>query len=204
MCSKKHEQSGGTKMQMLDESNMRVVGAAVATAALAGCATTDGRPVTIRPEIAAIRDYTYTASRESISVLKDMARSHSKKERKHLAAELTAFLGTDATLDAKQEACRILWTIAGEENVSGISKLLHDAKTADMARFALERLESSAVDRALVSALDSAPTAAKSGIINSLAARRTSGIVNRIKAFVSDSDPFVSESARSALKVLQT
>lgn len=190
-------------MQMLDETTMRVAGGTVATAALAGCATTDRGPVVIRPEIVAIRDYTYTASREPISVIKDMARSHSKKEREQLAAELTAFLETDASLDAKQEACRVLWTIAGEKNVAGISKLLHDAKTADMARFALERLDSSAADRALVNALDSAPAAAKSGIINSLAARRTSGIVNRIKAFVSDADPFVSESARSALKVLQ-
>lgn len=187
----------------MDSSALKVWGVALATDAVAGCATTDsGEAVVIRPEIIAIRDYTYSASREPISVLKDMARSNSTRERRRLAAELTAFLVTDATLDAKQEACRILWTIGEEENVLGISKLLWNEKTADMARFALERLEGTVVDRVFLSALDTAPDAVKSGIINSLAARRTSGAANRIESLISNSDPFISESARSALKVL--
>ncbi len=154
----------------MDIESKHIAGAAAVSAVLAGCATTDS-PLVIRPEVMAIHGYAYAQSREPLTVLNDLLVAASEKEVRQIAAELTAFLATDATIDAKQEVCQLLWKYGSEDNVSGIAPLLRDAKTADMARYALERMEGAAVDAALSAALSSAPESAKAGIRNSIAAR---------------------------------
>ncbi|MFP6595918.1 MAG: hypothetical protein VCC01_00550 [Candidatus Hydrogenedentota bacterium] len=185
----------------MDVDAKHIAGAAVVTAAVAGCATTDQQLV-IRPEVLAVSSYTYSQSREPLTALNDALIAASGREVRQLAAELTAVLTTNATNDAKQEICQMLWKYADEENVSGIAPLLQKEGTADMARYALERMEGRAVDAALVSALSSAPDAAKAGIINSLAARGTDSAASAIRPFSNHSDVHIAESARAALGTL--
>lgn len=179
----------------------RIAGAAVITAAVAGCATTD-REMVIRPEVMALSGYEYAQSREPLSILNDMLVAASGRNVRRIAAELTAMLSTDATMDAKQEICQMLWKYGSEDNVPGIAPLLGNEKTADMARYALERMEGNVVDAVFVSALATGPDAAKAGIINSLAARGTKSAVAAIRPFSDHSDERIAGSAKAALAVL--
>ena len=145
--------------------------------------------------------YKFGESREPLTVVADMVRVAlaDPKESKALAAQLAAILGTDATLDCKQFVCRQLAIIGGREIVPAVAALLSSADTADMARYALERIPGSEVDEALLEALPDAPDSAKPGIVNSLGERRCVGAVTDLSALTTGPCPVTAEAAVGAL-----
>lgn len=204
---------------------MRLVIAVTLVALAVGCATTQkadtarveppaaiAAPAAVAPApaatadlssaVAAVKTYKIGDSREPLTVVQRMVKESLKspEESRAMAAQLAALLGSDATLDAKQFACRQLVFVGSEENVPAIAPLLLDEKTADMARYALEPMQGAAVDQALIDALDKAPDAAKVGIINSLSARRSGAARDSLRALTKSANPAVADAAKAALQ----
>ncbi|MBX7258968.1 MAG: HEAT repeat domain-containing protein [Candidatus Hydrogenedentes bacterium] len=149
----------------------------------------------------AIKNYKFGDSREPLTAVADWVRGclGDDKKRVEAAAELTAMLATDATYDCKQFVCRQLWLAAGPADVAAIAPLLRDAKTADMARYALERIADESVDKAFAEALGAVDDATKIGIVNSLGERRSPASVAAIAPLLSSADAKLAYSAVVAL-----
>ncbi|GMW01221.1 MAG: hypothetical protein AMXMBFR84_23580 [Candidatus Hydrogenedentota bacterium] len=105
----------------------------------------------------------------------------------------------DATFDGKQFACRQLALIGSAEHVPALAPLLGEESTANAARFALERIPGSAVDAALLDALDETVGAVRIGIVNTLGDRRTEEAVKPLAKLVLHQDKATSDAAVAAL-----
>lgn len=208
---------------------MRIAIALMLAAVVVGCATTPSDESSVQPPdqtglahvhkvtadtapataatddtvaaIAAVKTYKFGGSREPLAAVERMVKESMKSSEtsRAVAAELAAILGSDATLDAKQFACRQLVLVGSAENVPAIAPLLLDPQTADMARYALEPIQTPEVDGALIAALEQAPDTAKIGIINSLGARRSIAAADKIRPLTQSSDPAIADAAKAAL-----
>jgi len=97
-----------------------------------------------------------------------------------IEAGLAGVLAGEATLAARHFVCRQLSMIGAEASVDVLSGLLAEPATSDMARYALEGIDGTAVDRVLREALDRTDGAAKAGIITSLGERGDAGSVGAL------------------------
>ena len=149
----------------------------------------------------AIKTYRFGQSREPLTVVEDLVRAAlaSPEQRKALAAQLAGLLATDATLECKDFVCRQLVLIGTGEEVPALAALLAKPETADMARYALERIPERETGKALLDALPQASGKAKIGIMNSLGERRAAKAVAALKKSSVDSDAAVAEAALAAL-----
>jgi len=178
----------------------------LAIAILSGCATTptpEPIEVVVRPEIVALQSYALGIdSRESATAIEDQVREamKSSRESKRIAAELTQVLFLpETTIDAKRVICQQLWLVGQPENVRSIAKLLNHTETADMARYAIERIDHEVVDNQLLYYLKKGPDSAKPGIINSLAIRGSESALEHIQGYVGHQDAAISNAALAAV-----
>ena len=74
-------------------------------------------------------------------------------QRKQAASALAAVLGSDATLDAKQFACRELVLIASDEQIPALIPLLDQEDLSHYAIMVLDRIPGEAVNKALLKRL---------------------------------------------------
>ncbi len=126
--------------------------------------------------------------------------SHASSERRHeIAARMAALLETDATMAAKQFVCKQLWRISGAETVPTLARLLRSEETADMARYALERMPDAAAGKALRDTLTRATGKVKAGIISSLGQRRDAEAASALVQSVRDADAAIAQVAIVAL-----
>ncbi len=125
--------------------------------------------------------------------------SASPEKRKTMEASFIRFLGSNATRAGKDQVCRHLRLIGSTASVPVLTKLLGSAETADMARYALERIPGAVVDRALRSMLPKTTGKLKIGIVNTLGRRRDALAVPALKALVTGSDAGVAAAAAAAL-----
>ena len=107
-----------------------------------------------------LRDYVY-------------ARKDDPSARAECEGKLLAFLSAQATPVAKMAACRMLRIIGSERSVPVLEPLLLDTDAADMALYALAKIPSPAVDRALLQTLPKAEGATKTAIIAALGDRKS-------------------------------
>ncbi|MCC6487520.1 MAG: HEAT repeat domain-containing protein [Candidatus Hydrogenedentes bacterium] len=147
-----------------------------------------------------ISTYQFGQSREPLTQVEDWVRINlgSPELSQAIANTLAGLLSTSATKDCKLFVCRQLAVIGTDENVPVIAALLANAETADMARYALQRMQSPSVDTALLAALDGAGDAA-TGIINTLGERRSAGAAKALASFVTSDNAKVAEAAIAAL-----
>lgn len=145
--------------------------------------------------------YEFGKSRECLTVVSDAVRDSigNAEVRKDLQGKLLAMLKGEATLDAKQFACRQLSIFATEEAVPVLAGLLSVEATANMARYALERIPGEAADKALLAALNGAQGNVKIGIVNSLGVRKTASAVKTLASLAGDGDKGVAGAALAAL-----
>jgi len=148
-----------------------------------------------------IKTYDYGQSRENLTKITDIIREAGTSPDALLQIEkrLDNFVRSDATFAARQFACRKLSLIGTTNSVDALSPMLTDEKYSDMARYALERIPGSAVDKALRDALPKAAGKAKVGIINTLAVRGDQKAVPQIAKLIDDSDQMVAAAAIAAL-----
>jgi len=145
--------------------------------------------------------YEFGNSRESLTELEDVIRKSydSEEQRKNIEKFLLEFLGSDATAAGKQFICKQLSIIGTEEAVPALAAKLTEADTADMARYALERIHGAAVDEALRQALPKTTGKTRVGIINTLGMRGDDKSVPALSRLIYDSDSTTAEAAVSAL-----
>ncbi len=125
--------------------------------------------------------------------------SASPEKRKAMEANFIKFLGSNATRAGKDQVCRHLRLIGSTASVPALTKLLGSEETADMARYALERIPGAAVDQALRSMLPKTSGKVKIGIVNTIGRRRDVAAVPALKTLVAGSDADVAAAAAAAL-----
>ena len=109
------------------------------------------------------------------------------------------FLGGDATLAGKQFICTRLAVIGSEASVPRLSMMLLDSATTDMALFAMESIEGSKVDEALLRALPTSKVRTIIGIISALRNRRVQSATSVLRPLVAHPDSALATVAVSAL-----
>ena len=107
-----------------------------------------------------LRDYVY-------------ARKDDPAARSECEGKLLAFLSAQATPAAKMAACRMLRIIGSERSVAVLEPMLLDAAAADMALYALAKIPSPAVDKALLHTLPKAEGGMRTAIIAALGDRKS-------------------------------
>ncbi len=147
-----------------------------------------------------IQWYEYGMSREPLSELSDLLVKIESKETR-VAAEymFIDFLKSDATLPAKQFICRKLSIIGTDASVPVLQEMLMMDETADMARYALERIPGEDVEQALLAALEKTDGRTRIGIINSLGKRGSQKSVKPLAVFLEKGDQVTIHAAASAL-----
>jgi HEAT repeat protein len=148
-----------------------------------------------------VKTYDWGQSRLALTEVSDRVRqAHgSPAELRRIEEDLLEVLNSDATRAGKQFVCRQLSIIGTKRSVPTLGKMLTDAETSDMARYALERIPGAGVNQALRKALQKAEGKAKVGIINSLGQRRDKRAVRALGSLISDSDKVVAAAAVAAL-----
>lgn len=105
----------------------------------------------------------------------------------------------NATFAGKQFACQALQAVGSEKCVPALSKLLLDERLSHSARYALQKMDSPAVDRALQEALAKTKGNTKIGILNTLGDRAKPATIGSLAALAGDSDPAVAGAAIRAI-----
>ncbi len=143
--------------------------------------------------------FEYGQSRESLVNLNKYLRLAvtSPKLQQQNEKRLLQILARNASLAGKQFICEQLSLIGSKASVPTLQKMLRDATTSDMARFALERIPDPAVDKALRESLAKTSGKIRVGMINTLGQRRDAKAVSSLEKLVAD--PAAAAAAINAL-----
>ena len=114
-------------------------------------------------------------------------------------AKLVAVLQSNAPQKDKADACRELARIGTKDAVPALAALLGDPQLSHMARYGLETIPSSAVDKAFRAALATLHGRELAGVLDSIGVRRDTGAVKALGARLGDPDPEVAQAAARAL-----
>jgi len=157
--------------------------------------------------LAQVAAYDYGDSRESLTTLSDMLRSASddavqlagyeKDMLEVLAAKSTPFA-------ARQYLCKELSIMGTNMSVPTLAKMLRNKETADIARYALERIPGEAVDAELIKALKKTKGAVKIGVINSLGNRQVVSAAGVLQKALGDKNADIAGAAAAALGKIGT
>lgn len=112
---------------------------------------------------------------------------------------LAALARPNATPACRKFVCDTLRIIGSENCIKPMVALLGDEKGADLARLALESLPGKAADEALIHAVQTSAGRTRIGLIQSLGARRSGGLVALSKDWLSSGD---AELARATVLAL--
>lgn len=121
------------------------------------------------------------------------------KQRADLSTRLAGLLDGKSTPAAKLFVCKQLYLIGTKEAVPALGRMLAKEETADVARYALERMDDPAAGKALRDALDGAKGNVRVGIVNSLGQRRDEQAIDALAPMVTASNVAISEAAQLAL-----
>ncbi len=145
--------------------------------------------------------YDYGKSRETLTKVADLVRQSHQDPATEREAEklLCQQLSAKVSLSVKDFLCQQLSLIGSHESLPALEPLLASAETANIARYALERIPGKEVDALLRKHLAGSATAGKIGIINSLGIRRDSESIPVLEGLVDHSDAGVAAAAVAAL-----
>jgi HEAT repeat protein len=129
-----------------------------------------------------------------------LAASHVDPEKlASLERGLVRLLKSNATLAGKDFACRQLSHIGTSASVAVLGGMLLVPETADIARFALERIPAAEAGAALRTALERTSGNVRIGIVNTLGRRRDARAVPALRGLVRPTEPALASAALSAL-----
>lgn len=120
------------------------------------------------------------------------------------ADKLIAVLKSNGSRKEKADACRELAVIGTSKAVPTLVSLLADEEFNHMARYALETIPGSSVDRALRAELTRLKGRPLVGAIGSLGVRKDSRAVKPLAQLLGDNDPEVAQAAARALGKIGT
>ncbi|RME95619.1 MAG: hypothetical protein D6766_02820 [Verrucomicrobia bacterium] len=124
--------------------------------------------------------------------------------RARLEESFIAVLAGDATLAAKDYACRSLRLVGSPKCVPALAALLSHPQLSSLARYGLEPLPYPEVDAALREALPRLPARLQIGVLTSLGARRDPMAVPVIRPLTAADDLRLAEAAMVALAKIGT
>jgi len=182
-------------------SNSRRIFWTIAVSAFFLCGGT-ARAITLDEAIEKLKTHRFGQNQQALDFIRETAvTSHSDPAlRKKLNDGFVRILNSGAAYDAKQFACRQLTLTATEEHIPVLARHLgNDEKMTHMALYVLTHIDSPEVDKALLSALETATGNARLGIINMLGNRRCAGAMKPLGKLTGSSDEQTSIAAIRAL-----
>ena len=154
-----------------------------------------------------VASYDYGDSRENLTTLSDMLRDASDDAlqlAEYEKAMLEVVADKKTTFAAKQFLCKELSIMGTEQSVPTLAKLLRKEETADIARYALERIPGEQVDEALVAAMKKTKGTVKVGIINTIGERQIEDATQDLGKLLTNKDADVAMAAAAALGKIGT
>ncbi len=141
--------------------------------------------------MAQVARWNYDEDRTPTRAVADMVAQAqgSAAELRQFETRFIALLQSNATLAAKDFVCKQLSVMGTEASVPALAPMLLDPKTAEMARYALERIPGPAAGHALREALPKANARTRIGIVNSLGRRRDAAAAAALRPLALGSDP---------------
>jgi len=151
--------------------------------------------------VAAMANYRSGDPSEPLELVYSLTvKSQGSSAARHAMSErLAGLLDGTATLEARIFACKQLHLIGGDESVPVLARLLRDPELAEVALYALDGIRTASADRALRSALQSAPANLQVSIVHSLAERRDAFSVKTLSGLVYKRDDTIAAAAIQAL-----
>jgi HEAT repeat protein len=164
------------------------------------------RPPSLKEILQKVSAYDYGEDEEILSQLRDYVRAHrhSPESIRLCEEQLAEFLDSDSTLAAKMAVCRHLREIGTSVSVPILEKMLLEQETSDIARYALEKIPGTSVDRALIRGLSRSEGQVRIGILSSLGQRKNPEAVPVLEILLYDSDTSAAVSAAVALGNIAT
>jgi HEAT repeat protein len=123
----------------------------------------------------------------------------SRSELPQIEARLIRMLGPETSLAGRDFLCRQLSVAGTGASVPALTAMLGDAATAEMARYALERIPGAGAAGALRGALAKSSGKARVGIMDSLGRRRDARSVPALRELAAAPDAGVADAALTAL-----
>ncbi len=159
------------------------------------------RPADLDKILTAVAAYRYGQETQHLNALADYVRIGLAQPEtlKQCEEKLIKFLESDAPIDAKQFVCRQLQVIGTEQSAPVLSRLVENATTHDMARYAMEKIPGKKVDRAFIDLLASTNGKIKIGVIASIGQRRQAEAALLLAPMLHDPDVSIAQAAAAAL-----
>jgi hypothetical protein len=150
--------------------------------------------------LAAITNYKYTDSRESLAAAAQFVQQAAKdpKSRQAVAAKLAAMLKSKATTDCKKFVCEQLSLVGSAAQVPILAALLEDADLAIDARSALLRIPGAEALAAMRKILATGSPVVTVGLVATLGERRDTASIDAISKHLGPKGP-AAEAAVDAL-----
>jgi len=133
------------------------------------------------------------------AAVKAMIEKNSRSQESDIEGEMCDFLGSDATLAAKQFICRQLGLIGTSRSVPALGVLLASEDTCDMGRYALERIPGDLADEMFIKILGEVKGKSRIGIINTIGVRRVNSAVGALSKLAGDGDKETAVAAINSL-----
>ncbi len=197
--------------------NKTLVGRAVTAGVIAGVIMLTGagaaagygefsQEVTLESILVKVARYRHGVDDDVVLELRAHIRNHrrSPEFRAECEGRLMALLQSEATADGKMEACRQLRSLGTARSVPVLEAMLERPKTADMARFALEKIPGGESDLALLRVLETSSGNIRLGIISSLGHRRSPQAVKYLARLAGGKDQAAAQAAVAALGRIAT
>jgi len=144
--------------------------------------------------------YEFGQSRKPLTAIEEEIRATAPRQHARIEARLIETLESpEATTACKQFVCRMLRRIGTEKSVPALARLLGDKELAHMARFAMQRMPSSKVDRVLRDALAGLRGDLRIGVISSIGDRGDIEAVPQLATLAENKDVATARAAVSAL-----
>ena len=154
--------------------------------------------------LAQVAKWQSDTSRQPLLALSEVVvKAHgSVQQTRALEQRFMAFLKSDATLAGKDFISKQLSLVGSEASVPVLSGMLADPKTAELGRYALERIPGLAVDRSLREALATTSGRTRIGVINTLGVRRSTDSVAALRPLALGSEAQEASAALFALAMI--
>jgi HEAT repeat protein len=165
------------------------------------CAPALAQTVNLDSLLAQTARWQYETSRQPLQALSELVAKAqgSPAETRAIEQKFIAFLKSDATPGGKDFICKQLSVMGSAASVPVLTDVMADPKTAELGRYALERIPDPAVDRALRETLARSRDRTRIGIINTLGVRRDAASVSALRPLALGSDPAAASAALFAL-----
>ncbi|MBN1480153.1 HEAT repeat domain-containing protein [candidate division KSB1 bacterium] len=154
-----------------------------------------------------IGSYDYGDSRENLTTISEMLREASGdvlKLTEYEKAMLEVLAAKETTFAAKQFLCKELSIMGTEQSVPTLAKLLQKDETADIARYALERIPGDKVDAILLVAMGKTKGKVRVGVINTIGERQIKTAAPDLGKLMTNKEADVAMAAATALGKIAT